>query len=57
MEDGGRRTERGEGEGDGFFWIIISCWEATVLPNRVTIYFRVTIVVWFLTTFFTFSLF
>jgi len=33
MEDGGRRKERGVGEGDGFFWIIISCWEATVLPN------------------------
>jgi hypothetical protein len=33
MEDGGRRKERGVGERDGLFWIIISCWEATVLPN------------------------
>jgi hypothetical protein len=49
MEDGRRRKERGVGEREMvFFWIIIP---------RVTIYFRVTVVVWFLIIFFTFFLF
>jgi hypothetical protein len=34
MEDGRRRKERGVGEREMvFFWIIISYWEAIVLPN------------------------